>query len=115
MPSNSIQRGPSGDEPDQAMISKTSSTPKEPPKPQKYDYSKYSYLISHINSPRLVNGEPAPEPDPRNYDKEIGMILAVYERYRQVEKLGLEVKKQRVMDYFNKLKPSDFADAVGYL
>ena len=43
------------------------------------------------------------------------MILAVCERKQRVEKLSLRVKKERITNYFNDLKPSDFANAVGYL
>ena len=43
------------------------------------------------------------------------MILAVCERKSRVEKLSLVVKKKRITNYFNDLKPSDFANAVGYL
>jgi hypothetical protein len=117
MSSSSIPTVPSRDEPPQVKPSMTSSSsiPKDPQKPPKYDPSKYSFLIFCISSPRLINGELVPNPNPLNYDREIGVILAVYERKRRVEKLSLGVKKERITNYFNDLKPSDFASAVGHL
>jgi hypothetical protein len=70
-------------------MTSSSPIPKDPKKPPKYDPSKYSFLISCINSPRLINGELGPNPNPLNYDRETGMILAVCERKQRVEKLSL--------------------------